>query len=199
MDKGRRNPTAIDPSKLIAYTHKQSHLPQLDSMLPARLVLSGKSQSGKGGLLQQLILNHVRGCFERCYVFSPTCWADVSTWGPVREYIKNETSQNMEKEPAFFETFDEAKMESLIKRHSDVVKKQKDAAQGKSARLFGCLFIFDDLADDSRAMKRSSILDRLYLSGRHFGIPTWCSVQKPLTCERTYPGKRDWRYAVQVH
>ena len=178
MDKGKRNPAAIDPSKLIAYTHKQSHLLQLDSMLPARLVLSGKSQSGKGGLLQQLILHHFRGCFERIYVFSPTCWTDVSTWGPVREYIKNETSQKMEKEPAFFDTFDEAKIESLIKRHSDVVKKQKDAAQGKSARLFGCLFIFDDLADDSRAMKRSSILDRLYISGRHFGISTWCSVQK---------------------
>ena len=180
MDKGKRHPAAIDPSKLIAYTHKQSHLPQLDSMLPARLVMSGKSQSGKGGLLQQLILHHFRGAFERYYIWSPTCFTDVSTWGPVREYIKNETSQNMEKEPAFFDTFDEAKLESLIKRHSDVVKKQKDAAQGKSVRLFGCLHIFDDMADDSSVMKRSSnsILNRLYLSGRHHGISTWCSVQK---------------------
>ena len=62
----------------------------------------------------------------------------------------------MEKEPTFFDSCDEAKLESLIKRHSDVLKKQKDAAQGKNVRIFCCLHVFDDMADDASVMKISS-------------------------------------------
>ena len=68
MDEGKRHPAGINTSKLIADTHKQSRMPQLDGMLPARFVLSGKKQNGKGGLLQQLILYHFRNAFEILYL-----------------------------------------------------------------------------------------------------------------------------------
>ena len=84
---------------------------------------------------------------------------------------------DLDKEPAFFEDFEEETINKIIKRHSNIVRRQKEAGQKK---LYGCLIIVDDFADDASIMhKRSgSILNKLFLSGRHHAISTIVSVQK---------------------
>jgi hypothetical protein len=127
--------------------------------------------------MQNLILKHFRGCWERIYVFSPTAILDKSTWDPVRSYIKEELNVDIKKEPAFFTEFESSVVEAIVKKHSDVVQKQKDRGD---RILFGCLVIVDDFGDDASVLHKGggSVLNRLFLSGRHHSISTIVAVQK---------------------
>ena len=92
---------AIDPGQSIAYRHKQSKFPQLKDMLPCRILAASPSGGGKGVTIQNMILKHFRGCWERIYVFSPTAVLDKSTWDPVRRHLQEDLGINLKKEPAF--------------------------------------------------------------------------------------------------
>ena len=84
---------------------------------------------------------------------------------------------DLQREPAFFEEFDPAVVQRLISKHSEVVRKQKER---KETKLFNALFIIDDFADEPQIVKKQggSILNKLFLSGRHHGLSTWISTQK---------------------
>jgi hypothetical protein len=142
---------AIDPGKSIAYRHKQSKFTQLDGVLPLRWIAAGPSGAGKGVTMQNLILKHFRGCWERIYVFSPTAILDKSTWDPIRRHIQEDLGVDLKKEPAFFTDFDPAVLEGIVKKHSDVVQKQKDRGDRK---LFGALVIVDDFGDDATVLHK---------------------------------------------
>ena len=58
----------IEPIKVKQYEVKQSKYPQCGK-LPVRSILLGPSGSGKGVLLQSMILDIYRGCFERVYIY----------------------------------------------------------------------------------------------------------------------------------
>ena len=88
---------AIDASKSIAYTHKQSKIPHLNSMMGMRACITGKSMSGKGVVAQSMILNQLRGVWARIYVMSPACLIIRSTWGPVEDYIQNSLGGDLKK------------------------------------------------------------------------------------------------------
>ena len=75
----------IEPIKVKEYEVKQSKYHQCGK-LPIRSILLAPSGSGKTVLLQNMILDIYKGCFERIYVFSPSVSID-STWAPVREYL----------------------------------------------------------------------------------------------------------------
>ena len=177
-----KHAAAIDPGKSIAWRHKQSKFPQLDGVLPCRWVVAGPSGAGKGVTLQNCILKHFRtangdSCWERIYVFSPTAVLDTSTWGPVRSFMQERMGVDLKKEPAFFTEFQAEVLEGIIRKHSEVVQRQKDRGDTK---LFGCCIIVDDFGDDSSIMHRGggSVLNRLFLSGRHHAISTIVAVQK---------------------
>ena len=89
-----------------------------------------------------MILKHFRGCWERIYIFSPTAVLDKSTWGPVREHLQQDLGIDLSKEPAFFEEWDDgATLDQLVKKHSEVVRKQKERGD---KQIFGALFVIDD-------------------------------------------------------
>ena len=117
---------AIDASKSIAYTHKQSKIPHLNSMMGMRACITGKSMSGKGVVAQSMILNQFRGVWERIYIMSPTCLIDRSTWGPVENYIQNVLRADLKKEPCFYTEWDPAIIQKTIDDHAKVVKWQKE-------------------------------------------------------------------------
>ena len=58
------------------------HVPKL----PMRSMILGPSGSGKGVLLQNMILYMHKGCFNIIYIFSPSIEIG-HTWRPVKEYI----------------------------------------------------------------------------------------------------------------
>mgnify|MGYP006203786527 FL=1 len=65
---------------------KHSKYPQVEK-LPFRSLVLGPSGSGKGVLLQNLILDVYKDVFARIYLMSPSIHVD-RTWGPVKKYIK---------------------------------------------------------------------------------------------------------------
>ena len=81
----------IKPIKVKEFKTKQSKY-DIVGQLPIRSILLAPSGGGKGALLQNMILDIYRGCFERIYIFSPSIQVD-KTWTPVKEYIK-ETHKN---------------------------------------------------------------------------------------------------------
>ena len=72
----------IKPIKTKEYSVKQSKY-DVCGKLPIRSVILGPSGSGKTVLLQNMILNLCKGCFERIYVFSPSVNHDT-TWLSVK-------------------------------------------------------------------------------------------------------------------
>ena len=90
----------IEPIQVKQYEVKQSKYKQCGT-LPIRNVILGPSGSGKTVLLQNLILNVYRGCFERIYIFSPSINVD-STWDPVKEYMEDEMDIHENSEEQFY-------------------------------------------------------------------------------------------------
>ena len=58
----------IKPIKVKEFSFKQSKYKQCGA-LPVRGILLGPSGAGKGVLLQNMILDIYRGCFNRIYIY----------------------------------------------------------------------------------------------------------------------------------
>jgi hypothetical protein len=167
---------AIDGSKSIAYQHRQSKIKHLDNMMGMRAVVAGKSMSGKGVVVQSMILRQFRGCFERVYVMSPTVFQDRSTWDPIRLFLQNDLKIDLKKEPAFFDTWNPEIIQKTIDDHAKVVKFQKERGD---KLISGILWIIDDFADSPEIMHKqgNSILNKMFISGRHQQVSCICIVQ----------------------
>ena len=90
----------ITPAKIKEYKCKQSkyeHAPEL----PMRSIAYGPSGTGKSVLLQQLILDVFRGCFERIYIWSPSIDID-HVWDPVKRYVRKELGVDTKEEKCFY-------------------------------------------------------------------------------------------------
>ena len=128
------------------FTHKQPDVDVLQGSLPLRLVISAASGSGKtlcvANMITRLLTKGGKSCFERVYLWSPTCHLD-KTWTVVQEYIENQMGVDTKKEPWCFDEFDEGQMQKIINRHAKVVQHVKDS---KKKQIPGILIILDDLS-----------------------------------------------------
>ena len=114
----------IKPIKVKEFEYKQSKYKQCGA-LPVRSIILGPSQSGKGVLLQNMILDIYRGCFERIYIFSPSINVD-HTWQPVKKYI-SETIHKTDEEPNFYyDSYDPENLEAIIDSQTKIVEYQKN-------------------------------------------------------------------------
>jgi|GEM_PF-1569947 len=163
----------LEPVALKQYTYKQSRFPQAPE-LPCRSCLLSPSGGGKTVLIQNLILDVYRGCFERIYVFSPTVHLD-QTWQPVKEYC--EKHLDIGDEQCYFEEFNVGKIMEVMEDQKRIIEDMKKKGKKK---LWGVLCVIDDFADDHSAMRGSkgNVLKSLYVRGRHYGISTIIGTQK---------------------
>ena len=117
----------IEPIKVKEYEVKQSKYHQCGK-LPIRSILLGPSGAGKGILLQNMILDIYRGCFERVYIFSPSINVDV-TWLPVKEYLNKTINLSENEPPLFYDTNDQENLERIIdtqRKVTEHLKSKKD-------------------------------------------------------------------------
>ena len=164
----------IEPIKVKEYEVKQSKYHQCGK-LPIRSILLGPSGAGKGILLQNMILDIYRGCFERVYIFSPSSFVD-KTWEPVKEYLNKTINLSENEPPLFYDTNDQENLERIIDTQRKVTEHLKSKKDTK--KLFQILIIIDDWADSPDFSRKSQLLHALFTRGRHSGISTIVSTQK---------------------
>ena len=138
-------------------------------LLPMRSLIIGPSASGKTYLLNNLITNIYKNCFERVYIFSQSIYLD-RTYDPIKE-----TQKEIKNEDLYFETFDEAALQNIINNHSRIIAKLKDE---KSKEMYNICIVIDDFIDDRRISNNSKALNSLFIRGRHSFISTICLIQK---------------------
>ena len=119
----------IKPIKQKEYTFKQSKYKQCGS-LPTRSVILGASGSGKGVILQNMILDIYRDCFERIYLFTPSINID-HTWEPVKKYKSDKIMKSDDEPEFYYDTYDPESLEKIIANQKKIVEYQKKAKRYK--------------------------------------------------------------------
>ena len=164
----------IEPIKVKEFDFKQSKYAQCGK-LPVRSILLAPSGGGKGVLLQNMILDIYRNCFERIYIFSPSIHVD-QTWMPVKEYLKKEINLSENEPELYYDNYNPESLEQIIDTQKKVTEHLKSKKDTK--KLFSILIIIDDHADDPVFSRKSTLLHSLFTRGRHSGISTIVSTQK---------------------
>ena len=163
----------LEPVKLKTFESKQSKYEQVGK-LPCRSIILGPSGSGKGILLQNLILDVYKNCFERIYIWSPSIDID-QTWRPVKQYIEKEMKVNTEKEKCYFNDYNPEDLEKVITQQHKIADYQKKQDHSK---IYQILIIVDDFADDPSFTRHSKLLHSLFTRGRHSFINSIVATQK---------------------
>ena len=157
----------VKPVNVTEYDFKQSKY-EVAPKLPFSQTITGPSGSGKGILLQSMILDIYRDVSERI------CTVD-SNWLPVKKYIQDNLKVNLEKEKCMFDEYIPEELEAVIKRQHKVIEYQKKNGHKK---LLSILVIVDDFADSKAFSRNSPLLNQLYVRGRHNAINIITSTQK---------------------
>lgn len=162
----------IKPIRQKTFDVPQSRFPQC-AKLPLRSIILAPSGGGKGVLLQNLILDVYRGCWERVYIFSPSIDVD-SAWQPVKRYLTEDRKMGAS-DKLFFNEYDPEALQGIIDTQRQVVEHQKKEGHKK---LFQVLIVVDDFADDPAFSRQSKLLHSLFTRGRHLQISTVVATQK---------------------
>ena len=167
----------IAPAKgMRKFEFKQSRYKHLQGMNVLRSLCVGSSGSGKGVLLQSLVLDVFAGVFERVFLFSKTAFTDTN-WEPVLKHIRKELKHPEDELGPFFEEFEPAVIEKIIDQQKRIIEYEK---AHNFKKLHQICIIVDDYAGDESVMrgKKGEALKNLYLTGRHWGINLIVSIQK---------------------
>ena len=167
------NAPIIKPRDSKTFESKQSKYDQVGK-LPMRSVVLGPSGSGKTILLQNMILDIYRGCFERIYIMSPSIDVDT-TWDPVKKYItKVMKVKHTDEEPIYFDHYDPVALDNIITTQHKLAEYMKRNGHNK---IFQILIVIDDFADSPQFTRQSKLLHALYIRGRHTFISTITATQ----------------------
>ena len=79
------------------------------------------------------------------------------------------------REKVFFDEFNEHDLEEMLEQQYKINQYQKDH---NFKRLFATLVIIDDFVDQVSFSKHNSMLNALYIRGRHVGVNVVSSSRK---------------------
>ena len=129
--------------------------------LPMRLILTGKTGSGKGAIITNLLLNENYGYTnifsgERIYIFAPAPYADEKMRVIIEE--KDIDDSNI---------FND--IEDLEELYEMLVEDFKDRIQNKE-EILQSIIIIDDLSFSGKLANRFNALAKVYCNSRKFMI-----------------------------
>jgi len=162
----------IKPLSTKKFNAKQSKY-TMCAELPMRSIILGPSGSGKSVLLQNMIMDIYKGCFEKIFIISPTIHIDKS-WEPVKQYMTDVLKMNPEKEHCFMDQYDSQRLDAIVETQEKVADYMKEQ---KYKSVFQILIVLDDVADNPSLTRHDKLLHALYLRGRHSFISTIVSTQ----------------------
>ena len=173
-----RNPLQIQVPKHDVWHSKQPKIGKgVVPTCPFRICTSSPSGAGKSVWIVDTVTRIYAGCFERCFVFSPSVAID-SVWDPMRHYV-HKVMGVPEDEQCFFSEWHEDTLAGILDTQRQVVAHQKK--QKVSKEIFQICVIVDDHADDPRVMASrggGSALNTLMTRGRHIFVNLILSSQK---------------------
>ena len=167
------SPPKIEPINVRQFEFKQPTYDKADK-LPFRSTICSSSQGGKGILIQNFVLKIYRSCFECIYIVSPTATIDEA-YREIIKYVETELKVDNNKEQYLFDEYNPDALQNIIDTQHKIIDYQKKMGMKK---LFSCLLIIDDFAEDRTFMRYSKILHGLYTKSRHFGLSVLTAVQK---------------------
>jgi hypothetical protein len=155
---------------------KKGHFSHLGLPDPSfRMLFCAASGQGKGVCMQDLLLRHYRGCFERIYLYSPSASLDRG-WDALRKYVAEEQGIDQSKEKTFFDEFDAEALQGQVDTQMKVAELAKARGMKEIPQV---LWLFDDMADDPSVMhNNANLISSLAIKSRHYGGNAWFSVQK---------------------
>jgi GTPase SAR1 family protein len=139
------------------------------------MVVLGPSGSGKTLLLQDLITRMYKGCFERVYIFSPSCIIDKA-WQPVHDMVAK-MDYTEDEPPSFYEKWDEEALERILEMQTEIVKIAKERGMKSIPGIIICI---DDFADRPEVLHASgaNLVNSLFIRYRHSMVSCIVAVQK---------------------
>ena len=155
----------VKPVHVKEYELKQSKY-EIAPRLPFSQIIVGPSGSGKGILLQTMILDIYPDVFARIYIWSPSISVH-SNWTPVKKIIQDNLKVDLEKEKCMFEEYIPSELEAVINKQHKIIEYQKKNDYNK---LHSILITVDDFADSKAFSRNSPLLNQLYVRGRHNAI-----------------------------
>ena len=93
-------------------------------LAPFRILVSGKSASGKGVLTVNAVTDfYGRGCFDQIFVFASNANLD-STWKAIEHYLLRELMPISNRTPFMFDQFDENALRAIIEMQKVSIDRQ---------------------------------------------------------------------------
>jgi hypothetical protein len=126
-------------------------------------------------LLQDLLTRMYKDCFERIYVFSPSCIIDKA-WQSVHDMV-DKMDYAEDEPPAFYEKWDPEALERILETQTEIVKLAKDKGMKAIPSIMVCI---DDMADRPEVLHASGagLVNSLLIRYRHSMVSTIVAVQK---------------------
>jgi hypothetical protein len=174
-DEARRAPlrAIVRPVPSGEWKYAQSKYDALPRT-PFRILVSGKSASGKGVLTVNAVSDFWDGCFDSLFVFASTAHVD-STWKAIEHYAYRKLGQGR-RGRFMYDSFNESALREIVENQKVSIARQK-ADPDRKGPLKGCLLIFDDLSHDGNLRKmQGGVMAELWTTARHYGISLWANV-----------------------
>ena len=134
------------------YKVKQSRYDPLKGLNVLRLWISAPSNSGKTVLISSILLDIMRGAYDKIFLFSPSADLD-GTWLPVKRYAREKLGQDQHKEPWYFHEWSDAKLQEILDEQKARVLEQKRRGEKNLDQI---IIVVDDFADHDFMQRNSN-------------------------------------------
>ncbi len=138
---------------------------------PMRSIVLGPSGSGKSVLLQHMIMDIHKGCFEKVFFLLPTNHIDGS-WKPVTHFMTDVLKMNPEKEHCPMDRYDVQRLDAIVETQEKVPDYMTEQTY---TSVFQILIVLDDVADIPSLTRHDKLLHAL--RGRRSFISTIVSTK----------------------
>ena len=142
--------------------------------IPNRIALLAQSNSGKTVLIINMLKKVYLDLYDDVLIISHSINLDPA-WNELRG--SSAKSNKFIQDENMMDEYDSEKLKEFIDRHIKIRELQK---KEHKRRLGQVLVILDDIIDNREVVHSSSdsILNTLFIRGRHSGISVWFSSQK---------------------
>lgn len=131
-----------------------------------RQVIVGQSGSGKSSYVYTWFKKFMKKYYDQIYIISGTKSSD-DAWKKIKTHDNEE--------PTMIHEYDQTELEELINE----IEKEQDIRKEENEEPMRVAIVFDDMATDDRVMNnhRNTMLDKLFVQGRHWNIDVYVISQ----------------------